>query len=677
MNVISSKVRKVWHIKHKCIFCLGLPVLLVSCDTGTQDQAGESEADILTFEQVAVENRAGDIIEQEGYFFNDRNGDGVLQRYEDWRLPLQERVADLIGHMTLEEKAGLMVHGTLPALGGIVGSSNQGYDLRATQSLMEQYKVSSFITRLSMEPRDIAAQNNLVQELAESSRLGIPVTISTDPRHHFQFTLGASAGATGFSQWPETLGFGALGDEELTQQFADFVRQDYRAVGIHMALSPQADIASEPRWPRQIGTFGSDAQLVREQVGAYVRGMQGSDSGLTADGVVTVVKHWVGYAAAPEGYDAHNYYGRFTPFTEQSIKPHIDAFRDAFDSGVAGVMPTYAIVQGEIYDGRENQPVGGAYSNLLLNDLLREELAFDGFILSDWGITRSCQRSCLQPTAEAPQTPQYIAMGWGVEEFTPIERFAKGIGAGIDQFGGTEESNYIVAAVEQGLVSESRINESVSRILSIKFLQGLFENPYVDAGAANETVSRQSSVQLAAKTQREAQVLLQNNGLLPLVGNKSRVFLFGMSQQAAEAAGLEVVAQPEQADFAIVRTQSPSEILHPYHFFGSRQEEGRLDFRTGDAAYDLLQSLPNEVPVVFSVFLSRPAILTNIQDKADVILANFGASDAAVLDVILGRTPVKGRLPFELPSSIQAVVDQDPALVDDTISPLYPFGSGL
>ncbi len=249
--------------------------------------------------QPRLGTRGVPIIERDGLRFKDLNRSGALDPYEDWRLTPEARARDLAGRMTLEEKAGTMMHGTARGAGPMamagVGTS---YDTAANRALIDGAKVTSMITRLGGLPASLAAQNNSLQEIAERTRLGIPVTISTDPRHHFQYVLGASVTEGQFSQWPETLGFAALGDTALMKRFGDIARQEYRAVGIHMALSPQADLATEPRWSRINGTFGEDADLAGRMVGAYVAGFQHGTHGVDSAGVQTVVKHWVGYGAA-------------------------------------------------------------------------------------------------------------------------------------------------------------------------------------------------------------------------------------------------------------------------------------------------------------------------------------------------------------------------------------------
>jgi beta-glucosidase len=615
------------------------------------------------------------IISADGLQFRDLDADGALAAFEDWRLAPEARAADLAGRMSVAEKVGTLMHSTMPGRDGVVGRASE-YDFEALRRLVGDRHVTSFITRLTLAPGELAAQNNAAQEVVEASRLGIPLTLSTDPRSHFQYVLGASDSATGTTQWPELLGFAALRDAERVRQFGEIARREYRAVGIHMALSPQLDLATEPRWGRISGTFGSDPALTSELGGAYVAGLQGGADGLVSDGVATVVKHWVGYGAQPEGFDAHNYYGRIAR-PGDALPLHIAAFEGALQAGAAGLMPAYPILVDTRLEGVPVEPVSPGYSRQLLDGLLRERLGYEGLVLSDWAITRDCNERCRAPTAEAPQRAEDISTAWGVEALSVRERYVAGLAAGLDQFGGTDDVAPLLAAVEAGEIAVERIDRSVRRVLELKFRLGLFENPYVDPAEAARVIATPPDAALAARTQREAQVLLENRGGVLPFAPAGKVWLFGMAPEAAIRAGLTVVDSPEEADFSIVRAETASEMLHPHHFFGSRYKEGRLDFRPGDAPYDaLVRAHAAGVPTVLAIFLDRPAVLTSVQDKADVILANFGADDGAVLDVLLGRAEPRGVLPFELPRSMEAVEAQDSALPDDSMDPLYPRGAG-
>ncbi|MEO8623683.1 MAG: glycoside hydrolase family 3 N-terminal domain-containing protein, partial [bacterium] len=377
-------------------------------------------------QQPTIQATSAPVLTIDGKQFRDLNRNGKLDAYEDWRLTSTARAHDLVAQMTLDEKVGAAVHGTAPIAGGPM-SSGPSYDTLASATIILAHNVNSLITRMSIAPSELAEQSNVLQRIAERGRLGIPLTISSDPRSHFQSVAGASVRASGFSQWPETLGFGALDDPSLVRHFAGIVRDEYRAVGIQMALSPQADLATEPRWSRIAGTFGEEPARVGALVNAYVQGMQGSPTHLTRDGVATIVKHWVGYGASVDGMDGHNYYGRFAKFPGGMFAKHVTPFLGAFASGVVGVMPTYAILDGLSIDGTPLEPVGAGFNRQLLTDQLRGRYKFGGLVVSDWAITQDCVEAC--KTGAPRQTPREIAMPWGVESLTKVQRFAKGMNA--------------------------------------------------------------------------------------------------------------------------------------------------------------------------------------------------------------------------------------------------------
>jgi beta-glucosidase len=618
--------------------------------------------------------RSAPLIHVDGLSFKDLDRDGKLQPYEDWRLTPQARAADLVGRMTLEEKAGTMMHGTAPSPNNPFGSG-QAYDLAAAAKLIDGQRVTSFITRLNGSGAVIAAENNKLQALAEKTRLGVPLTISTDPRNHFQHTAGAGVAAGGFSKWPESLGFAAIGDEALTRRFGEVARQEYRAVGIHMALSPQADLATEPRWSRITGTFGEDADLASRMVRAYVAGFQAGEGGLTPTSVIAVVKHWVGYGAAKDGWDSHNPYGRYASFPTGNFAYHLKPFEGAFAAKAAGVMPTYSILQDLTLDGKPVEQVGAGFNKYLLTGLLRGRYGFDGVILSDWAITNDCPATC-RGEWKAGQPP-LIGMPWGVDDLTETQRFAKALDAGVDQFGGTEHSERLVEIVKSGQVREARLDESVRRILVQKFQQGLFEDPYVDPEAAGRIVGSAVFQAEGDAAQARSLVMLERKDGVPSLTAGRKVYLRGLDAAAATARGLVVVDAPEKADLAIIRTGAPHQVLHPNYLFGLVQHEGDLDFKDGDPDYQAILQASAKVPTIVVVFLDRPAILTNVKDRASVLIGDFGVSDAVLLKVLAGEAKAEGRLPFELPSSMAAVNAQASDRPHDSEKPLYPFGYAL
>ena len=623
------------------------------------------------------------VLAQGALRFRDLNRNGRLDPYEDWRLSPDRRARDLVRRLTLEEKAGAMMHGTART-GGSMGTAGVGarYDTAANRALIDGAKVTSLITRLGGEPGSLAAENNALQEIAERTRLAIPVTISTDPRNHFQYVLGASTTAGQFSQWPEPLGFAALGDPVVVRRFGDIARQEYRAVGIHMALSPQADLATEPRWSRISGTFGENADLAGALVRAYVEGFQHGAAGVDQLGVATVVKHWVGYGAAKDGFDSHSFYGRFATFPGGSLAYHVRPFLGAFAARVAGVMPTYSILEGAEWQGRPLEAVGAAFNHQLLSDLLRTRYGYRGLVVTDWAVTEDCAARC-RDGAPAGERPSFadVGMPWGVEDLTMQERFVKAAQAGVDQFGGTERAELLVQAVRAGELPEARLDSSATRVLALKVALGLFENPYVDPAEAARSVGIESFRSAGLAAQRRSLVLLENVGnLLPLRRARRnaplRVYLHGVAPQAAARAGWTAVPDPKDADVAIMRLGAPFEKLHPGYMFGTFMHEGSLAFRDGDPEYEAFKRISALVPTIVTVYLDRPAVLTPLRDGARAVIANFGVSDEALVDVLAGRARPEGELPLELPSSMEAVEAQRSDVPHDSARPLYVIGFG-
>jgi beta-glucosidase len=657
-----------------------IPLILVACSV-----LGPSDSP----RQPVLGRRSAPLLSVDGLTFKDLDKNGKLDPYEDWRLPAEVRAADLIERMTLEELAGLMVHGTLPSLGPMAPLGvGPEYDLAKVRQFIDEDHVNTFITRLTASAEGFAKQNNAVQSLAESSRWGIPVTISTDPRHSFDHVLGSTIQDRTFSLWPGPLGFAALNDPELTRHFADVVRQEYEAVGIRESLGPQADLATEPRWARANGTFGEDPEIAKRMVEAYVRGIQNGPDGLNPGSVTAVVKHWAGYGAAKEGWDSHNYYGRYADLSGNNFALHLIPFTGAFAAHVGSVMPTYSILQNLSLDGKPVEQVGAGFNRQLLSELLRGKYGFTGVIVSDWGITNDCSEACRNGASPGVEpSPADIGMPWGVESLTVSQRFAESIDAGVDQIGGTERSSAIVEAVRNRALSEERIRQAANRILLQKFQLGLFEQPYVDATQAGEIAGKPEFFRDGESAQARAVVLLKNEQvaaspqpgkrLLPITPHGQKVYLYGVEAKAAQAGGFSVVADAAQADFAIIHASAPYQSQHPNYFFGSRLHEGRLEFNQSDSAYKELLRASAAVPTIFITTLDRPLILANVLPHVTALLGDFGISDEALLNLLTGKSSPQGRLPFELPSSAEAVRQQKSDLPHDSQSPLFPFGFGL
>jgi beta-glucosidase len=583
--------------------------------------------------------------------YRDLNKNGRLDPYEDPGRPIEERIEDLLGQMTLAEKAGLMFQSMAPFN---FGGMPTGEELIATEQM------SHFNVVGGGSPRAMAEWQNALQQAAEQTRLGIPVTISTDPRHAFTNNPGAGFTAGDFSQWPEPLGLAATRDPALVEEFADIARQEYLAVGIRVALHPVADLATEPRWSRINGTFGEDADLAAELTAAYIRGFQGTEIG--AHSVACMAKHFPGGGPQKDGEDPHFIYGQEQIYPGSNFDYHLKPFEAAFAAGTAQIMPYYGVPVGI---GLEE--VGFGFNREVITGMLRERYGFDGVVCTDWGLLTD--GNIRGKTLEA--------RAWGVEHLSLHERAKKVLDAGCDQFGGERCPEVVVELVESGQVPESRLDVSVRRLLREKFRLGLFDQPYVDPDAAERIVGNADFRAAGERAQRASIVLLKNTqakgaAMLPLSGQPA-LYIEGMNPEHAARYG-RVVERPEDADIAILRLATPYE---------PRSERGLEDFfHAGNLAFppeerDRILAIARSVPTIVDIYLERPAVIPEIADASLALLANFGANDAALLDVIFGRHAPTGKLPFELPSSMDAVRKQLPDVPYDSENPLFPYGFGL
>lgn len=584
--------------------------------------------------------------------------DAVLdRRYLDPLRPIDERVEILLGQMTLEEKAGQLFQ-TMIVMGegGELAEEDPAFGLPSTASMVLERRMTHFnlLGGGNASARDIAQWHNRLQELASSTRLGIPVTISTDPRHSFTDNPGTGASAAAFSQWPEPLGLGAIGDEDLVERFGDIARQEYLAVGLRVALHPQIDLATESRWARQVGTFGEDADLTGRLGAAYIRGFQGKELGATS--VATMTKHFPGGGPQKDGEDPHFAYGREQVYPGGNAEYHLRPFEKAFEAGTSQIMPYYGMPV-----GTEHEEVGFGFNRSVITGLLRERFGFDGIVCTDWGLLSDADI----------MGDRHPARAWGVEHLTVPERTAKAIEAGVDQFGGEAIPEVLVALVEEGTIAEQRLDVSVRRLLREKFVLGLFDERSVDPEAAEAVVGSEEFRAAGEEAQRAAITVLAHDGSLP-AQRGLRLYVEGIDRETAARYGTPVDS-PEEAELAVIRLQAPFE--HRATAFENFFHAGSLDF-PGEVVEHVL-SVAERVPTVVDVFLDRPAILTPLAGSTAALLGDFGASGAAVLDVVFGMSEACGRLPMDLPRSMAAVQARRSDVPFDTADPLFRFGHGL
>ena len=601
----------------------------------------------------------------EGVEFRDLNKNGRMDPFEDPRLPVEERVDDLLSRLSLPEKAGLMFQTVIEAgTDGTVLEHPGRISKSPTSVVVLDKHLTHFNVHALDDPRMAARWHNALQALAEQAPHGIPVTVSTDPRHAFMENAGVSFTAKAFSQWPEPLGLAALRDADAVRRFADVARQEYTAVGIRAALHPTLDLATEPRWARQAGTFGQDPDVVTELGVAYLKGFQQDELG--PGSVACTSKHFPGGGPQKDGEDAHFPYGREQVYPGERFGDHLKPFPPIIEAGTAGIMPYYGMPVGLEIDGEKIEEVGFGYNRQVVTGLLREKLGYDGVVVTDWELVNDNHVGDQVLPARA----------WGVEHLDPHGRMELILEAGADQFGGEECVDLLLDLVAQGRVTEERIDASARRILAVKFRLGLFENPYVDEDLAAQTVGRKDFRDEGYAAQAASVTVLvdgseRRGSVLPLRPGL-RVYAENVSPEALARLGTPV-ERPEDADIALVRLMAPFEPRSDL-FLESWFHQGSLDFPPGLVAR--LARVAQHCPLVIDVVLDRPAVLTPLLPHATALVGSYGTCDDALVDALTGRIPARGRLPFDLPRSMEDVRRHGED-VPGFENPLFRCGDGM
>ncbi|MBV45524.1 MAG: beta-glucosidase [Rhodobiaceae bacterium] len=601
------------------------------------------------------------VIAKENDEYRDLNGNGHVDLYEDHNVSSSERVEDLLSKMTLEEKAGQMFHPPISLQGGLISKIMNLASGRAdsTESLILEKHISHFNLYGSPNPLELAEKLNFLQRVSEKTRLGIPLTISSDPIHEVPRGGGIAAfSLKGFSKWPSQLGFASIRDPKIIKEFSEIASKEYLAVGIRTALHPMSDLATDPRWARNFGTFGSNADLSSDLTKAYMEGFQGNI--INNESVLTMVKHFPGGGPQEDGLDPHLYSGRNQVYPGDNFDYHLKPFKTAIDNGLKVIMPYYGI---PVDQTSEN--VAMAYNKDILTNLLREKMGFEGIICTDWGVISGRH--------------------WGVDELSIKERYKKSILAGVDQYGGESSPEYIINLVREGVISEERIDCSVKKILINKFELGLFDNPFVDESNADTVVGTESHVVKGLEAQRKSIVLLNNRiteekAMLP-IKKMNRIFSDGFNVEILERY-CEIVQKPEDADYILLQLgtvfngNQPSGIDRPIdNFLSSMFPNSDLNFN--EEILSKVRKYASIGNLITVVDLNRPAILEEINSLSQGLIGVFGVLDETVLDVVFGDFNPSGKLPFDIPSSMKEVEEQKSDVPDDTLNPTFKYGHGL
>jgi beta-glucosidase len=539
------------------------------------------------------------LIFYKGFAFKDLNKNGKLDKYEDWRLSADERAKDLASKLSIEQIAGLMLysaHQSIPAgsnrfMGGTYNgkpfkeSGAKASDLSDQQiKFLTEDNVRHVLVTRVQSPEIAAIWNNNVQALCEGTGLGIPSNNSSDPRHQAMATAEYNVGSEGqISMWPGSLGMAATFDPAIVKHFGEIASQEYRALGITTALSPQIDLATEPRWGRFSGTFGESPQLGTDMARAYVDGFQTSaPDKVIADGwgytsVNAMIKHWPGGGPEEGGRDAHFSFGKYAVYPGNNLATHLLPFTEGAmklegaTKMASAVMPYYTISFNQDTKNKEN--VGNSYNAYLINDLLRQTYGYDGVACTDWGVTQ-----------DETAVDGFGTTCWGVETLTVNERHYKAIMAGMDQFGGNNDKGPVVEAYNMGVKEHGeefmrqRFEQSAVRLLKNIFRVGLFENPYLIVEESKKTVGNPEFMKAGYDAQLKSVILLKNtNKVLPLKKDVTvyipkkftpagRSFFGGETPASLDyPVKIDIVKKyfkvtdyPTEADFALVVISSPN-----------------------------------------------------------------------------------------------------------------------
>ena len=712
------------------------------------------------------------ILTVDGLKFKDLNKNGKLDKYEDWRLPVEERAKDLAQKMSVEQIAGLMlysIHQSIPsAETGFTAGTYKGklfsasganaWDLTdAQKAFLKDDNLRHILITSVQSPEVAACWNNEMQAFVEGVGLGIPGNTSSDPRHTGQDTgtkAEFNAGAGGkISIWPDGLGLAATFDPSVVQRFGEIAAQEYRALGISTALSPQIDLGTEPRWYRISMTFGESPQLTTDMGRAYIDGFQtsyGKDEikdGWGYKSVNAMVKHWPGGGAEEGGRDGHWAFGKYAVFPGNNLESHIKPFTEgAFKlSGKTGmasaVMPYYTITYNQAKDGTN---LANGFSKYIVTDLLREKYGYDGVVCTDWLITGN----------EGATPDEFKGKPWGVEDKTEAERHYIALMAGVDQFGGNNVAGPILEAYQMGIKEHgkkfmrNRFEQSATRLLKNIFRLGLFENPYLSPQESAKIVGNPEFMKAGYDAQLKSIVLLKNKDNVLPVREKKTVYIpknynpavkdwWGLwSNPSLEyPVDMELVKKyynvtenPQEADFALVFVSSPysnndgggydrhdrqnggngyvpiSLQYNTYTAVDAREEsiaagdpvidpsvtnrsyKGKSVNVTNAADLSTISTTRAQMgnkPVIVVVNIARPMVFHEFENQVDGIIARFGISAQAALDVVSGKFEPSGLLPLQMPANMSTVEKQledvpfDMDCHRDSEGHVYDFGFGL
>lgn len=662
------------------------------------------------------------VLKKNGLYFKDIDGSGEVTTVNDWRRPAKERAEAYVKTLTIKEKIAQLfisdwrmgkyieapADSETPLTLDEAGVLDEGefcgktifgeQHLPGTSTLLKGWFNRHLILRANPTPEDLTDYLNQLHAVAEECEHFIPVSVASNSRNeHGDAVFGMNDASGVFPSWPGTLGIAAAvkGDSlKVVEEFSSCIRDCWNATGLKKGYMYMADTATDPRWQRTFGTFGEDTALITDIFKTMIPIIQGSDHGVTSDGVAMTVKHFPGGGARENGFDPHYKMGQWNVYqTEGSMEHyHLPPFQAAVDYHASSIMPYYAKpakeksqVQKDLHGNDLNfLPYGFAFNKPFIDGLLRKQMGFKGYINSDTGITHN--------------------MCWGVEMLDLPERIGFAVNnAGVDLISGLFDNEAGMEAYFRGnndyyehhplpegftqeelVLTEEAIDRAVTRTLTELFELGMFENPYRDPKRATETVEKKQYWKQAFTAHQKSVTLLKNKNVLPLTseslaGKKLYVEAFCKDEKAAASATkklretlshLNLTESPDEADYALLTLTPESgayfnatpgflelEICEAKTVCNvddngcptaETHEETTL---YGTKRFQQIAEIihKNQGKVITNINFTLPWELGQIEPYADAITAGFNTLLEATLDVIFGRFSPIGKLPLTLP----------------------------
>lgn len=666
------------------------------------------------------------IIKQDGLYFKDLTGDGVLTPYKDWRNSPTVRAKALAKELSVDEKIGLLfinswkmgiykddpskVDETGLLVEEIVEQDESIFNVEKTYGThytIEEMGIRHLILRENPTAEQLTDWINELNRVCEQTTHAIPIMVVSNSRNeHGEKVFGMNDASGVFASWPGTMGIAAAikgSSLDIVDDFSNAIKTMWDSVGLKKGYMYMADVVSDPRWQRTYGTFGEDPQLISQIISRLVPIIQGSENGLSTDGVAMTIKHFPGGGARENGFDPHYKQGQWNVYkTHDSLnKYHLPAFKEAISKNVSSIMPYYAkpcleksaVQYDELGNPLKMIPRGFAFNEEFIQHLLRDQMNFKGYVNSDSGITNK--------------------MAWGVEDLDIPSRIALAINTGVDIISGSLDvfsakeayqrgiNNYYDThevpypyTKEQLVLTDEVLTRAVERTLKEKFELGLFDNPYRDPNVASQIVSTPKYWQQAYDVHLKSVVLLKNkNHVLPLtkdklVNKKVYVECFRNNQEEAfeetqairelvrKNYAVEVVEDYHVADYAILLFSPKSgayfnatpgyleldicedktvcdidELGCPSQ--STHQETTLYGVRKIKDIYDAVKL--NNGAVISNINFTLAWLVGNVEMYSDALLAGFNTFSKATLEVVFGKYSPTGKMPITLPRNDEVI----------------------